>query len=231
MCSIILRIGEEGVLIGANRDEMLAREWDPPGRYWPQIPEVIAGRDRAAGGTWLGLNRRGMIAAVLNRHGTLGPAAGKRSRGELPLLALAEPSLAAARDKILELDTGDYRSFNLVLADAEAGMFFRGVEAGPPALQMLGPGTWMITSGDANDLSMPRIARYLPKFATAPAQAWTALLSDRSPPVESVLNIPPRDGFGTVSSAFITLGRDRPPRFLFAPAPPQLDEFRAVSLG
>ena len=101
MCSIILRICETGVLIGANRDEMLARAWDAPAEYWPEFPGVVAGRDRTAGGTWLGINRHGMVAAVLNRQGTLGPAAGKKSRGELPLLALAETSLQAAGAKIL----------------------------------------------------------------------------------------------------------------------------------
>ena len=91
MCSIVLRISETGVLIGANRDEMLARAWDPPGQYWPALPGVVAGRDRTAGGTWLGMNRQGMVAAVLDRKGTLGPAAGKRSRGELVLDALDAP--------------------------------------------------------------------------------------------------------------------------------------------
>ena len=88
MCSIILRMGPDGVSIGANRDEMLARRWEPPAEYWPG---VIGGRDVLGGGTWMAINRHGVMAAVLNRHGSLGPAAGKRSRGELPLLALREP--------------------------------------------------------------------------------------------------------------------------------------------
>ncbi len=133
MCSIILRITGEKILIGANRDERIDRAWDPPGNYWPEYPGIVAGRDRTAGGTWLGLNQRGMMAAVLNRHGTLGPQAGKRSRGELPLLALAEPSLDAAAAKIRALDAGAYRSFNFVLADAATAILFRGLEAGAPA--------------------------------------------------------------------------------------------------
>ena len=63
MCSIVLRIGADGVFIGANRDEMVERAWDAPGEFWPG---VIAGRDRLAGGTWLGMNRHGVVAAVLN---------------------------------------------------------------------------------------------------------------------------------------------------------------------
>src|SRR5580692_6034265 len=102
--------------LAANRDEMLARAWDPPAAYWPEQPDVIAGRDRSGGGTWMGINGAGVIAAVLNRPGSLGPAAGKRSRGELPLLALREGSARAAAEAIAGLDAGLWRSFNMVLA-------------------------------------------------------------------------------------------------------------------
>jgi hypothetical protein len=231
MCSIVLRISADGVLIGANRDEMLNRAWDPPAEYWPEYPGLVAGRDRSAGGTWLGLNRHGMVAAVLNRHGTLGPAAGKRSRGELPLLALGQTDLAAASAKILSLDAGAYRSFNFVLADAGGAFLLRGLESGTPLLQILGHGTWMITSGEANDVTSPRIARHLPKFEAAPAASWPALLADNTPPETSALNIPPHDGFGTVSSALITLSKTAPPEWLFAPGPPHLRAFQPIALA
>ncbi len=230
MCSIVLRITADGVLIGANRDEMLTRPWDAPGRYWPAMPGVVAGRDRLGGGTWLGINRHGLMAAVLNRRGTLGPEAGKRSRGELPLLALAEARLAAATARIRALDAADYRSFNLVLADAGGAVFLRGLESGAPDAQSLPPGIWMITSGEANDLTSPRIARHLPKFAAAPASDWPSLLADNAPPEESAINLPPRHGFGTVCSAVITLSRAAPPRLLFAPGPPHSQAFRPVAL-
>lgn len=231
MCSIILRISGDGVLIGANRDEMLGREWDPPAAYWPELPGVVAGRDRSAGGSWLGINAHGLAAAVLNRTGTLGPAPGKRSRGELPLLALREASLQEAEAKMLALDAGQYRSFNLVLADARGAVFLRGLEAGAPQAQRLDAGCWMITSGEANDTASPRIARHLPKFRTARAEDWPALLADDAPPEDSALNIPPHGGFGTVSSALITLRRAAPPEFLFAAGPPGLAPFRAVRLA
>ena len=57
------------MLIGANRDEMVARSWEGPAEFWP---ELIGGRDRLGGGTWMALNRHGVMAAVLNRHGSLG---------------------------------------------------------------------------------------------------------------------------------------------------------------
>jgi hypothetical protein len=81
------------VLIAANRDERLDREWDPPAAHWPGL---IGGRDRLGGGSWMAVNHHGVMAAVLNRVGSLGPEPGKRSRGELPLLALQAASAAEA---------------------------------------------------------------------------------------------------------------------------------------
>src|SRR3981189_2346500 len=88
MCTlVILRRPEHDwpVIIGANRDEMIDRPAKPPGRHWADRAEVVAGLDLLAGGSWLGINDWGVAAAVLNRHGSLGPAAGLRSRGEIVL--------------------------------------------------------------------------------------------------------------------------------------------------
>ena len=78
MCTLVLlrRPGHPWpLLLAANRDEMVDRPWAPPGRHWPDRPEVVAGLDRTAGGSWLGLNDHGVVAAILNRRGSLGPAA------------------------------------------------------------------------------------------------------------------------------------------------------------
>ena len=77
MCTVVVlvRPGHAWpLMLAANRDERLDREWDPPGDYGPDYPGVIAGRDRSGGGTWMGVNRHGVVATVLNRQGSLGPA-------------------------------------------------------------------------------------------------------------------------------------------------------------
>ncbi|MDD2795340.1 NRDE family protein [Acidocella sp.] len=228
MCSIILRIGAQGVFIGANRDEMVERAWEPPGEFWPG---VIAGRDRLAGGTWLGMNRHGVAAAVLNRTGTLGPAAGKRSRGELPLLALRESSAEAAARVLAGLDAGAYRPFNLVVANAAGAFLLRGLGAEKPDVARLGEGVSMITSGEPNDAAHPRIARHLPRFAAAAFEDWAALLADATGPWESALNIPEKDGFATVCSSLIAL--PCPPgkaQWRFAAGRPDVAAFVALAL-
>jgi uncharacterized protein with NRDE domain len=230
MCSIILRINESGTFIAANRDELMRRPWQPPAAHWPEYPGIIAGRDETAGGTWLGMNPHGVMAAILNRHGTLGPAAGKRSRGELPLFALQSDTAAAAAKSLAAINAAAYRSFNLVIADHASAYVLAGLESGSPALQKLEPGTWMITSGEPNDLLLPRIARHLPKFESSPVSEWPALLADNTGPWTSALNIPPQNGFGTVSAALITLPISGPPTWLFAAGPPHQAPFSPVAL-
>src|SRR5215469_5884619 len=128
MCTLVIlrRPGHRWpVLIGANRDEMIDRPWKPPGRHWPDRPEVVGGLDLLAGGSWLGINDWGVAAAVLNRHGSLGPAADQRSRGELVLEALDHADAVAAAEALSHLDPAAYRTFNLIIADERDGFWLR----------------------------------------------------------------------------------------------------------
>jgi len=230
MCSIILRLTPAGVFIAANRDELVRRPWAPPAAHWPEHPGIIAGLDKTAGGTWMGLNAHGVMAAILNRHGTLGPAPGKLSRGELPLMALQHTTAAQAASVMAKLDAGLYRSFNLVIADKYGAFFLAGLETGYPALTRLTPGTWMITSGEPNDRALPRIARYLPKFEAAAFEDWKSLLGDNAPPLDSALNIPATNGFATVSAAIMTLPKTGTPTWDFCPGQPDQFKFEPVTL-
>ncbi|MGH6912187.1 MAG: NRDE family protein, partial [Geminicoccales bacterium] len=66
MCTVvILRRPDTAwpLLLAANRDEMRSRPWRPPGRHWPDRVEVVAGMDELAGGSWLGINDYGVVAA------------------------------------------------------------------------------------------------------------------------------------------------------------------------
>ena len=49
------------LVVAANRDEFFARPAAEAG-WWQDHPGVFAGRDREAGGTWLGLSRSGRFA-------------------------------------------------------------------------------------------------------------------------------------------------------------------------
>jgi Transport and Golgi organisation 2 len=219
------------VLIGANRDEMIDRPWQPPARHWPERPEVVAGLDALAGGSWLGLNDWGVIAAVLNRHGSLGPAPDRRSRGELVLEALDHADAVAAAEALSHVDPGAYRTFNLIIADERDAFWLRHAGRTRIELHPLKEGLSIIAAGDLNDLGTRRLELALPAFRGWPVpdpdrddwSAWESLLSStRVPPGEPATSAMRfrTDGYGTVSSGLLALPSlgepDRRPVFRFA---------------
>ena len=240
MCTVVtlFRPGHPvPLLLAANRDEMILRAWDPPAAYWPEQPDVVAGRDRSGGGTWMGINRAGVVAAVLNRQGSLGPAPGKHSRGELPLLALREASAAAVAQAVSRLDAGLWRSFNMVLADRGGTFFARGLGYGAVMAEALPAGLHMVTSRDPNDLQSPRVRRHLPRLRAAAAPdtdgwaTWRAVIADRSGAAGEQMNVVPRGGFGTVCSSLVELREDGGVSWLFAAGAPDEVGFELVALA
>ena len=246
------------MLIAANRDEMLSRSWQAPGRHWSERPEVVAGLDVEAGGSWLGINDHGVVAAVLNRVGSLGAEAGKRSRGELVLEALDHAEAARAAEALAAINPHAYRSFNLIVADCEAAFWLRhrGEPGSDAAVEpfALPPGLSMITAHDRNDLESPRIRDYLERFEAASTPdpdsgdwgGWTELMASRTHDAEdgplAAMTVDTERGFGTSSSALIALpappreldsaGSEpaRKPVFLFAPGAPDRTAYRPLDL-
>ncbi len=85
MCVIIFALRQHTrypFIVAANRDEYYNRP-TIAADFWPDLPEVIAGRDKQAGGTWLGLSRRGRFAAITNHYEPGRHTPSLQSRGEL----------------------------------------------------------------------------------------------------------------------------------------------------
>src|SRR5262245_19088879 len=103
MCllAILYRVCDDAPLVvGANREEYYARGGDPPRRL--DGLDAVAGVDPTHGGTWLGVNSRGVLVAVTNRPKTH-VVASPRSRGLLARDLLrhnsaVEAASAAARE-------------------------------------------------------------------------------------------------------------------------------------
>jgi len=227
MCTVVVlrRIGHTFPLVlAANRDEMQNRPSRPPARHWENRFDVVAGLDELAGGTWLGINDNGVVAAILNRRGTLGPAEGFRSRGEIPLEALDHADAQAATDALSHLSPQAYRPFNLVIADNRDAFWLRNtgtsIDASP-----IPEGVSMITAYDLNDETSPRIGAFLPRFRKAKKpdpvnndwSDWQSLLAnglhepgsgvskDSEAGQLAAMNIKTDIGFGTVSSSLLAL--------------------------
>lgn len=249
MCTLVIlrrSLSPWPVLIGANRDEMAGRPWKPPFRHWPDRPEVVAGLDQLAGGSWMGLNDFGVVAAILNRAGTLGPAAGKRSRGELVLEALDHADAVEAAHALAALDGDAYRPFNMVVADNRDAFWLRADGQRRIQVHPIAEGLHMLTALELDDDASPRIKSYLPRFRTAAEpdpdrddwSGWTALLADGGggqDGEEAAAMCFSRDsGFGTVSSSLIALpaiGAEAKPCWHFAAGRPDRTPWRKLVIA
>lgn len=101
------------LVIAANRDEFFARPAAPMA-WWADRPDILAGRDLSAGGTWFGLNRAGRLALLTNVREPTRYTAAAPSRGALVVDWLASPH--DVHDFAAGLGAG-YNGFNLVTAD------------------------------------------------------------------------------------------------------------------
>ena len=77
-------------IFAGNRDEYHARSSAAAG-WWDDQPAILGGRDLVAGGSWLGINKKGRVAVVTNRPDLQAPEQDALSRGELVSGWLASP--------------------------------------------------------------------------------------------------------------------------------------------
>jgi uncharacterized protein with NRDE domain len=151
------------VVVAANRDEFYSRPTSSPG-VLDSSSGIFGGRDDVAGGTWLGVNRHGLVAALLNRRTSEPPDPARRSRGQLCLDMLRSESASAARVVLNRESARAYNPFNLLVADSRDAWIANnhGLEI---AITELGTGLHLITNLDLNDPTCPRIAASYQLFA------------------------------------------------------------------
>lgn len=163
------------LVVAANRDEFYARPTAVAAR-WPEAPQVIAGRDLEAGGTWLGITDSGRFAAVTNVREP-GQPPGRYSRGQLTRDFLCGEQ--AALPYLQQLAGADYAGFNLLVGDGEQLAYFSN-RGGPP--RCLPPGVYGL-SNRLLDSPWPKLLKARERFAAAlpqlpDEQVFVSLLAD-----------------------------------------------------
>ncbi|MDP4551381.1 NRDE family protein [Alkalihalobacillus macyae] len=96
----------------ANRDEFYERPTERA-QFWQDEPQILAGRDLKAMGTWLGVTSSGKVAALTN-YREPGEKPKERSRGDLPLDYLrTDQSITTYMEEVNAKSTA-YNGFNLI---------------------------------------------------------------------------------------------------------------------
>ncbi|GAB5410028.1 MAG: NRDE family protein [Balneolaceae bacterium] len=111
------------LILASNRDEFYERP-TRKAQFWKEEkhPELLAGKDLEAGGTWMGINKRGKWGALTNYRDPSSIRPNPPSRGELVLNYLQNRTLP--KDELLKLDknSDSLNGFNLLLGDTK-GVF------------------------------------------------------------------------------------------------------------
>jgi uncharacterized protein with NRDE domain len=105
---------ETPLILVSNRDEFHKRP-TAPSAFWDDYPQLLAGKDLEAGGTWMGVTRDGRFAALTNVRQLPSPYQGQISRGNLVKDYLI--SQQSPEDYLSTIKGTDYDGFNLIVGD------------------------------------------------------------------------------------------------------------------
>lgn len=158
MCTATLRCGDGSLLLTVNRDERRDRAPEEAPRRIPGEPgrpAWLAPFDSASGGTWVGVNQRGVASCILNGYEPADEAlrddAAVPSRGSIIPRVLEEQDGVGPARLPGSLDFSAYPSFTLLVVSKEGGEVIcwrRGVGLTREAVQ---PGWMLLTSSSWNE--------------------------------------------------------------------------------
>lgn len=204
MCLILVgwrARADHPLVVAANRDEFHARP-AAPAAFWDEQPQVLAGRDLQARGTWMGVSRSGRFAAVTNYRGGREPAA-ERSRGALVSGFLTGSLSAESYVARLGETQGTYSGYNLLAFDGRELWWTSNRDGAPRRLEpgIYGLGNLLLDSPDV----APAKARFESLLATAVAAEPLFGLLAAAKIVDAT--------YGTRCSTLLRLGADRRLRY------------------
>lgn len=142
------------LVVAANRDEYFSRP-AAPAHWWTDAPELLAGRDLEAGGTWMGLSRSGRFAALTNYRDPSRHLPGAPSRGALVRAALEDARPAHESLHQLGARSQTYAAFNLLVGD---GKQLGVLESTTGQMHALAPGVYGL-SNHLLDTPWPKLVK------------------------------------------------------------------------
>jgi len=157
MCLIVFSWMHQShqLLVAANRDEFYQRP-TLPAQFWPEQPQLLAGKDLQEGGTWMGITQSGRFSAVTN-YRCPDKTAYPHSRGHLTrdfLLSALSPEEYAQR---LSNYADQYAGFNLLISDNKS-LVYCSNRAQDSFWQSLEPGVYGL-SNHLLDTPWPKVKK------------------------------------------------------------------------
>jgi hypothetical protein len=126
MCTVSWSFKNQGYRLYFNRDEQRSRtRAERPRLVEWKGTELIAPIDPQGGGSWIALNRNGIIAFVLNNYAATRNGDGAerfRSRGEIPLTVASQSDFLSCVRSIETFGNDSYRPFLVGVLSAQGGV-------------------------------------------------------------------------------------------------------------
>ena len=111
------------LIIAANRDEFYNRPAEPA-MFWKDFPQLLAGKDLQAGGTWLGITKLGRFAAITNYRDMKNLKKDAPSRGELVSKFLTSDDTPNLFTEKLLASADLYNGYNLIYTGLKDFFYF-----------------------------------------------------------------------------------------------------------
>ena len=121
MCLLLLayRINKKyPLIIASNRDEYYNRPTQKA-HFWRDHPEILAGRDKKYGGTWLGITRSGKVGVLTNYRNPNHHKSKLKSRGLLLNKYLTNKLCNSEYNEYLQTNKDYYNGYNLLFSNNE----------------------------------------------------------------------------------------------------------------
>lgn len=143
------------LIVVANRDEFYRRPTKHV-HFWEDKPNILAGRDLEANGSWMGITKEGRFAALTNyRDVKYFSSTGKRSRGEIVTNFLSGSMDAEYYLQQLHQHRDNYNGFNVIVGTADE-LYYYGNEQGK--IVKIEPGTHSLSNELLNS-PWPKVER------------------------------------------------------------------------
>lgn len=188
MCLIIFAYQTDPrfpLVVAANRDELFSRATTQAALWTDEESgqQILSGRDKQAGGTWLGITQSGRFAAVTNIRDPSQAERRPRSRGDLTRQYLAGDDSPQQYCKRLTESYKQFAGYNLLVGDSSS-LFY--VNNHSEKVWELEPGVYGLSNGLLNspwpkvDKGKTRLQALMQQPKELTTDTLLAMMGDRS---------------------------------------------------
>ncbi|MDX1618051.1 MAG: NRDE family protein [Balneolaceae bacterium] len=157
MCLIVFSYKQHSrydLIFAANRDEFYKRP-TRAAQFWEEHPDLLAGKDLKAGGTWMGINRAGEFAALTNYRDPSMVKPDAPSRGHLVRRFLVNDDAPESYLETVDQQADRYEGFNLLTGTLDELAYYSNK---PKEIEKVQPGLHGL-SNHLLDTPWPKVTR------------------------------------------------------------------------